>query len=343
MTNLCFRSFIGVAVVMMTLALSSCSNQKDTTMPANKKEVMDCFVAGTLPASYAPAAFFVHFASNQKEGEAAVQAHLQYFLETNQDILKVQFEQSAPWIQTLEAGGDWMPEDFYRPTLEIISQLQKIAGADVYVLPTIYSPYQVARQSLGEKRIVEAAKSQPEVLKSVLDAYKRALLWLIRECKAVGIQGFYTPTQGGEMKFYEVPGFFDTFIRPYDLEVMGECNKDTRLNILHICDWEGTYDDLTRYKDYPGQIVNTPNSLNGKPFTLVDAYLLFGRPILGGFNRKGEINKVSTDKVCEMTQQILTDGPVGRVMIGADCTVSSAPHANIHAAVATAHGVANVQ
>lgn len=342
MTNLSFKSFIGV-IVMMTLVLSSCCKQKDATMPANKKEVMDRFVAGTLPASYAPAAFFAHFRSDQKEGEAAVQAHLNFFLESNQDILKVQFEQSAPRIASLDSDEEWMPEDFYRPTLEIIKRINEIAGSDVYVLPTIYSAFQVARQSLGEARIIEAAKNQPEKLKSVLDSHKKALLWLIRECKAAGIQGFYTAHQGGEMKFYEIPNFFETFVRPYDLEVMGECNKDTRLNILHICDWEGAFDDLTRFKDYPGQIVNMPKSLNGEPFTLEDGYKLFGRPVLGGFDRQGDILKVSPEKVSEMTTQILTNGPAGHVMIGADCTVSSAPHANIHAAVATAHGTLNAQ
>ncbi len=54
---------------------------------------MDRFVAGTLDPSYAPAAFFAHF-SGPKTGEPAVQAHLQFYLQTNQDILKVQFEQS---------------------------------------------------------------------------------------------------------------------------------------------------------------------------------------------------------------------------------------------------------
>lgn len=337
MTNSSLKSFIGVAMVMMMLALSSCSQQKDTTMPANKKEVMDRFVAGTLPASYTPAAFFAHFGSNQKEGEAAVQAHLQFFLETNQDILKVQFEQSAPRIASLDEDAEWMPEDFYRPTLEIIKRIQEIAGSDVYVLPTIYNAFQVARQSLGEARIVEAAKNQPEKLKSVLDSHKKALLWLIRECKAAGIQGFYMAHQGGEKKFYSIPNFFENFVRPYDMEVMGECTKNTRMNILHICDWEGTFDDLTRFKDYPGQIVNTPKSLDGKPFTLEDGYKLFGRPVLGGFDREGDILKVTPEKVAEMTRGFLSKEPVGHVMVGADCTVSSAPHANIHAAVATAH------
>ena len=201
---------VALAVALCAALLPSCTASKGS-IPVNKKEVMDRFVAGTLDPSYAPAAFFAHF-SGPKTGEPAVQAHLQFYLETNQDILEVQFEQSAPRIAELDdERTDWMPEDFYRPTLEIITRLYEIAGKDVYVLPTIYNPFQVARQSLGERRIVEAARNQPEALKSVFDLYKKALLWLIRECKAAGIEGFYTTTQGGEKKFYDIPGGFFPF------------------------------------------------------------------------------------------------------------------------------------
>ena len=325
------------AVLFPVLTLTSCGSGQ-ASIPVNKKEVMDRFVAGTLDPSYAPAAFFAHF-SGPKTGEPAVQAHLRFYLETNQDILKVQFEQSAPRIEELDDRSEWIPEDFYRPTLEVCTRLQEIAGKDVYVLPTIYNPYQVARQSLGERRIVTAAKEQPEALRRVLDSYKKALLWLVRECKAAGIEGFYTTTQGGEKKFYDIPGgFFETFIKPYDLEIMGACNEGTKLTILHICDWEGPFDDLTRFADYPGTIVNTPNSLDGTtPFSLNDGYALFKRPVLGGFDRKKEINTAGEAEVAAMAQKILDEGPKGKVMMGADCTVSSAPIANIHAAVAKAH------
>ena len=331
------RGFLRVAAVIgaVALLLSSCTDR----IPQTKKGIMDAFVAGTLPLSYAPAAFFIHFGNDQKVGDAAVEAHLNYFHESGMDILKVQFEQVVPRIPELAEGKiDFIPEDFYAPTLEIISKLQEAEGKDVYVLPTVYSPYQVARQSLGEKRIMAAAVEQPALLKAVLDSYRDALEWLVRECKKVGILGFYMCTQGGEMKFYDIPGFFDGFIRPYDLAVMGECTRDTKMNILHICNWEGPYDDLTRYKDYPGQIVNTPVDLNGIPFTLEDGINLFGRPVLGGFDRKGEFNTLSEEEVAAATRAILDTTPAGRLMIGADCTVGSAPRANIQAAVAAAHG-----
>jgi uroporphyrinogen decarboxylase len=255
------------------------------------------------------------------------------------DILKVQFEQTVPRIREFEEGKvEFIPEDFYRPTLEIIAKLQEAEGKDVYVLPTVYSPYQVAHHSLGERRIKEAAVEQPELLEAVFDSYRDALIWLIKECKKIGILGFYMCTQGGEITFYDIPGFFDTFVKPYDLAVMGECTRDTKMNILHICNWEGPYDDLTRYKDYPAQIVNTPTDLDGKPFSLVDGIDLFGRPVLGGFDRKGEFNTMSAEEVAAATRAILQGAPAGRVMIGADCTVGSAPLANIQAAVAAAHG-----
>ena len=306
-------------------------------IPDNKKGIMDAFVAGTLDPSYAPAAFFIHFSNDQKVGDAAVQAHLNYFRESKMDILKVQFEQGVPRVREMkEEEIEFIPEDFYRPTLEIIAKLQEAEGKDTYVLPTIYNTCQVARQALGERRMKEAAVEHPELLKALFDSYCNALLWLVKECKKIGIQGFYMCTQGGEMTFYDIPDFFDIYVKPYDLAVMGECNKGTKMNILHICNWEGPYDDLTRFIDYPSQIVNTPTNLNGKPFSLSDAIALFGRPVLGGFDRLGEMTKISTEEVAAEVHDILKANP-GRVMIGADCTVGSVLLENIFAANAAAH------
>ena len=329
------------AILGAVAVLAFCSVSCNPKVPKTKKGIMDAFVAGTLDPGYAPAAFFIHFYSDQKVGDPAVQAHLKYFHESGMDILKVQFEQTVPRIpeEAFAAGEvDFIPEDFYAPTLEIIAKLQEAEGKDVYVLPTVYSPYQVAHHSLGEQRIMAAAVEQPALLEAVLDSYRDALVWFIEECKKIGILGFYMCTQGGEMMFNDIPGFFDNYVLPYDMAVMGACTKDTKMNILHICNWEGPYDDLTRYKDYPAQIINTPMDLNGKPFSLVDGIDLFGRPVLGGFDRKGDFNTMSEEEVAAAVHAILDAAPAGRVMIGADCTVGLAPLANIQAAVAAAHG-----
>lgn len=161
------KIFIAFLSVIMLMSLASCASE--TSIPSNKKEIMDRFAAGTLGQSYAPAAFFVHFPANAKTGDPAVRSHLDYFVKANADILKVQFEQFVPRIRDYELQETW-----------------------------------------------------------------DALEWLIGECKKIGIEGFYMTTQGGEMKYYNIPGFFDNFVKPYDLEVMGECVKGTKMNILHI-------------------------------------------------------------------------------------------------------------
>jgi uroporphyrinogen decarboxylase len=135
-------------------------------------------------------------------------------------------------------------------------------------------------------------------------------------------------------------GFFETYIKPYDLTVMNEAAKDTKFTILHICDWEGEMDDLTRYLEYPGKMVNLPLNIDGKPLTTVDSYKLFGRPVVGGFNRKAEIGKAAPEVVAEMTRQIIADGPRGHLMVSADCSIPSPLDniPNVKAVTSTAHG-----
>ena len=156
---------------------------------------MDAFVAGKLDPSYVPAAFFSHF-PGPYQGEGAVRHHLNFYLRGNADVLKVQFDQNAPRVRDYEKQETWanmqnIPEDFYRPTLEVVKGIQNIAGKDVYVLPTIYSPFQVAYHALSEKGIRYAATNRPDDLKRLLDNYANALKWLVRECKNAGIEGFY--------------------------------------------------------------------------------------------------------------------------------------------------------
>ena len=80
--------------------------------------------------------------------------------------------------------------------------------------------------------------------------------------------------------------------------------------------------------------------VDGKPLSLTETYEMFGRPVLGGFNRKAEIGKESPEKIAAMTREIIAGGPKGHLMIGADCSVPSPLNItdNIHAAVSAAHG-----
>ena len=333
-----------IQIIVVTLAavfLVGC-NSNTGSIPANKKEIMDAFVAGTLDPSYVPAAFFIHFPGDAKLGEKAVKCHLEYYIKENPDILKVQFEQSLSSLGDIKDPATWesiapVPEDFYRPTVETIRSILEVAGKDVYVLPTVYSPFQASTHALGEAGLREGALNHPEEFKKLLGYCTDALIWFVDECKKMGIEGFYMCCQGGEKKFEDIPDFHAEFVKPYDLKLFNECVDGTKMNILHICDWEGTYADLTKYVDYPGQIVNTPIDLDGTVFTVNDGVKMFGRPVLGGLERKGTIISGTPEEVAEAARKAIAEGPAGKMMLGAECTVSSATIENIQAAVSTAH------
>ena len=311
-------------------------------IPTNKREVMQQFLDGTLDKSYIPCAFFMHFGKDAKVGDNAINAHLRYFLSTGMDFVKIQFEQGYGRVR-IEKAEDWdlikpLPADFFKPTLDIVKGIYDIAGTNAMVLPTVYSPVQMLIQSVGAKTVVAYATKEPERIKRALEYFTEALIGYVKACKEIGVDGFYTPTQGGEQKFYGTADFFETFVKPYDLRVMKECNTNTKLNILHICDYEGSYDDLTRFISYPGQIVNAPIEVNGKPFSLQDCERLFKRSVMGGLYRKGTILEGTVNEVIQEVNTLKHDLIGKRFILGADCTIlPKTPMDNVRAAIQTSH------
>ncbi len=164
------------------------------------------------------------------------------------------------------------------------------------------------------------------------------MLWFVRECIKLGIDGFYASTQGGEGYRFEDPSLFARYVKPYDLAVMNEINRACPFNILHVCDYTGGYDDLTPFLDYPGHVVNCPLKVGPRTMTASEAAHLFGRPYMGGLDRHGTIVTGSQGEIRAAVQEVLRDAPE-RFILGADCTLpSDIDWDNIKTAISTAHG-----
>lgn len=335
------KTFLLSAIVLLGMC-SSCQQaaKEPVDKQLSKREIMQDFLDGKKHGDYVPTAFFMHFPA--QVGQDAVYYHIRHLARTGIDLLKVQFEQHQPNIK-IDTAKDWeliqpLPRNFYDPTVQVVKEVLDIVGYDTMVLPTVYSPFQVLRMQIGIPAVIRWAKEDPSQIKRALRIYTDALLNFVRDCKKLGVDGFFTPTQGGENIYNEIPDFFEHFIRPFDMEIMKECNEGTHCNILHICDWEGPYDDLTRFVSYPGQIVNTPNVVAGKPFTPADAEKMFNRIVLGGLERKGVINQGTPDEIKTEVKKLVEENS-DRLMVGAECTIDKkTPIENIRTAVRTAHG-----
>jgi uroporphyrinogen decarboxylase len=227
-------------------------------------------------------------------------------------------------------------EAFFEPTVRLVEGLLEAAGGEALVVLTIYSPFMWLAHMDYEGNLADHFREHPQAVQAGLENYTQNVRTLVHACKKVGIDGFYTSTQGGEADRFKGTEIFSRYVKPSDLAVWEEIG-DSRFNILHICDYSSGYDDLTPFLDYPGQVVNCSLRLGDRTLTPKELSQMFNRPFMGGLERKGVIATGSPGEVRQAVEEVLAQAPE-RFILAADCTVpSETPWENLQAAIETAH------
>ena len=304
----------------------------------NKRDMMLSLIQDAASPGYIPAAFFLHFDSAFHKGQAAIDKHLEFFRSTGMDFVKIQYEQPFPTVTPIRKPENWADaprcsEEFFEAPIQVVKGLVKAAKSEALVIMTLYSPFMWAAH-LGD--IAKHLEENPEAAKKGLDIMTENVLTLVRACKRVGIDGFYASSQGGEAFRFSDRSIFQRYIKPTDLAVWDELSSCS-FNILHVCDYEGGYDDLTPFLDYPGHVVNSSCKIGGQMHTPNDISPLFGRPFMGGMERKGVLAAGNSEEVRQAATAVLAQSPE-RFILAADCTVpGDTPWENLRTAIETAH------
>lgn len=308
----------------------------------NKRDLVLSLLDKHETPEYVPAGFFLHFEPLYHQGQAAIDKHLEFFRATDMDFIKIQYEQPVGEWMTIETIDDWarMPrydEIFFAGMLEVVEGLVKAAKAEALVLVTLYSPFMWARRVAGDARLTQHVLENQALVQQGMAAITESVRTFVRACVRLGVDGFYASTQGGEAHRFPEIGFFETCVKPYDLSIMHEINQTCLFNVLHICDYQDSYDDLTRFLDYPGQVVNSPLRVGNKQMTPQEVAAMFDRPFMGGMERLGVLATGNEHEVRAAAAAVLRAAPP-RFILAADCTVpSDTPWANLRAAIDTAH------
>jgi len=307
----------------------------------NKRDtVLSLVHSQTLPA-YVPAAFFMHFDRACHQGQAAIEQHLAFFRATGMDFVKTQYEQSVPPAHPIGRPADWAHaprcgEAFFETTIRVAEGLVKAAKAEALVIMTVYSPFMWAAQLAGAETLAEHLKDNPEAVSRGLEIMTENVLTLLRGCRRVGVDGFYVSSQGGEAFRFPGTDIFPKYIKPTDLVVWDEI-QSCSFNILHICDYVGAYNDLAPFLSYPGHVVNCSLTLGERILRPTEVAQMFGRPFMGGLERKGVIATGSVDDIRQAVVSVLAEAP-DRFILAADCTVpSDTPWEHLKTAIDTAH------
>jgi uroporphyrinogen decarboxylase len=216
----------------------------------------------------------------------------------------------------------------------------KAAKKDALVIVTLYSAVMHAGHATSRDLFTEHLQQDPEETVKGLQIINDGILLFVRECVKRGVDGFYASTQGGEGGRFQDPSLFTRFLKPIDLIVMNEINRLCAFNILHVCDYNGLYDDLSPYLDYPGHVVNCGTRLRSGELTPREVSQMFGRPFMGGMDRHGVLAKGTPEQIKQETRQVIRGAPPA-FALGADCTVpSDIPIGNLKAAIDSAHSSA---
>jgi uroporphyrinogen decarboxylase len=307
----------------------------------NKRDAVLSLIDGSAGPNYVPAAFFMHFDSAYHQGQPAVDKHLEFFRATGMDLVKIQYEQQLPPAPPIRTPDDWAnvplyPDEFFEAPVRVAEGLVKAAKSEALVIMTLYSPFMLATRLDPDARIADHLREKPEAVARGLATMTENVLRLVRGCKRVGVDGFYASSQGGETFRFQDPGIFRTYIKPTDLAVWDEI-QPCAFNILHVCDYHGGYDDLTPFLDYPGHVVNSSLTLGDRQLSAKEVSDRFGRPFMGGMERKGVIATGDAQAIRRAAGEVLAEAPE-RFILGADCTVpSETPWEHLKVAIDTAH------
>jgi uroporphyrinogen decarboxylase len=308
----------------------------------NKRDVILGLAEAGRSLPYVPAAFFLHFPAAFHFGPAAVDKHLEYFRYTGMDFVKIQYERTFPSQPQIQTPADWarLPRygrDFFDGQLAAVKGLVQAVGREAVIVMTLYSPFMCAGHATSQALVTDHLNREPEKVCQGLEIITESLLGFVRECIQLGVDGFYTSTQGGEAGRFAASHVFDDYIRPFDLVLMEEANRACPFNILHVCDYHLDYDSFAPFLDYPGTVVNSPLKLGARWLTPTEASALFKRPYMGGLDRKGILMSGTPEQIRQAVNAVIAQAPP-RFILGADCTVpGEIPWDNLKIAIEAAH------
>jgi uroporphyrinogen decarboxylase len=313
----------------------------------NKRDLVLELFDTSKAQSYFPAAFFLHFDPAYQRGEAAVNKHLEFFRYTGMDFVKIQYEHTFPYLPEIQNPEDWsrMPfygQDFFEEPLRVVEGIVKAARDEALVVITLYSPFMSAGHT-SRGLVEQHIRDNPEAVKKGMQVITDSLMTFVQGCIDRGVDGFYHSTQGGEASRFGGSALFEECIKPYDLQLMEEINRRCIFNILHICDYHDSYQDLAPFLDYPGHVVNAPLRMANGMLTSQEIFAMFGKPFMGGMERKGVILSGSQEEIRRAARQALSQAPT-KFILGADCTIPSEVRwDNLKTAIETAHSFSSVR
>lgn len=299
----------------------------------NKRERVEAAIAGKEP-DFIPSGFSLHFPKEKNAGEAGIQAHLDFFKETDTDIFKIMNENLVPNQGEIKVPEDWKcigsmnrETPIIKTQLEFSQEILDRCPEEGYFLGTLHGitassihPIEMVYGYDGSRTmLVEHLRANPTVVQDAMKRIAEGMCYLAKGYAEIGVHGIYYASLGGEPKWF-TDEEFDAWIAPLDKLILSEIRKAGCDVFLHICKDGLSMERYASYNDYC-DVVNW--GVYEVPYSLEDGKKLFpGKTIMGGLaNRSGVMVEGNTEQLKQAALDVAAAFGKKGFILGADCTL----------------------
>lgn len=312
---------------------------------SKRQLVLDAF--NNKPVERVPVGFWFHFAQGDEftKGledpsivQKSIEGHKKFFWEFNPDFIKLMSDGFFVYpdpillhakraadlrqLKPIEPDHAWITEQ-----VKLVKELTDTFGSQVLTFYNVFGPATYLKLILGDdgnKSLADFIEEDKDAVKHALHVIAQNLATLSKQIISEGkADGIYLSVQNVQDSRI-TPGIYKEVIAPSELKVLAAANEVSENNILHICGYEGSRNNLNLYVDYDAKVINWAVTI--EDISLEEGKKLFGgRAVLGGFDNtaKGLLFSGSKEEIEDFTQQLIQRTGKTGIIIGADCTVPS--------------------
>ncbi len=300
----------------------------------NKRERVIAALEGR-ETDRAPVGFWYHFPEEKQKGQACIDAHIEFYKNTNQDFIKIMCDgyfgypnetlmnmKSVLDLYNMKPLGKDHP--FIREQVERAKAIVDAVGNECCVFYNVFCPLSYFRLQLDWDKMMECIKEDKEAVKYACSVIAEDAISLTNALIGeAGCDGIYYCVQNAELFRFTAEEYRD-IVEPYDLKVLDFANSISRYNILHCCGWSGDRNRVEVWKNYRAAAVNW--AVYVENMTLPEGKNFFNTNcVLGGFdNRKeGVLYSGTMEEIKRETKRLTEENGKTGFIIGADCTLSN--------------------
>ncbi|ETA81619.1 uroporphyrinogen decarboxylase family protein [Youngiibacter fragilis] len=310
---------------------------------SKRQLVSDAF--NNRPVERVPVGFWFHFVDGDDFSKGLeypsviqknIEGHIRFYNGFKPDFVKLMSDgffnypnplladvKDAAVLKSIKPVGGSHP--WIRKQVELVKTLTETFGGEVLTFYNIFAPatyFKFLQTSNGNELLGKLIREDSEAVRHALDVIGEDLASLADLLiKEGGADGIYLSVQNIQDPYVNKEKYLDV-VAPGELKVLDAANRVSDNNILHICGYEGSRNDLSFYSGYDAKAVNW--AVNIEDVSLSEGKRFFnGKAVIGGFaNSPGSlIHTGSKNEIESFTKALIADAGTTGIIIGADCTV----------------------